>query len=139
METRVNYVRNSFDVNGTVALELPSKVSLINMVTNQISMIIINTGIAILHPKERFVKKIGRKMAMERLNCSDSKRAFHLESIIFERMNPGRLLFTFISEESVPTIGGPNVYVKLLISTYKDSDKSRLLATDLVREGVQKG
>jgi len=139
METRVNYVRNNFDVNGTVALELPSKDSLINMVTNQVSVIIINSGVAVLHPKERFEKKVGRKIAMERLHCTDSKRVFHLESIAFERMKPGRLLFTFISDASIPTKGGPNVYIKLLISTYKDSDKSRLLTTELIKEGLQRG
>lgn len=56
------------DTQGTVAVELPSKEQLLNVINYQDSVLNVRVGAAELHPKDKFVKKIGRELAQQRLS-----------------------------------------------------------------------
>jgi hypothetical protein len=74
----------------TVALALPSKDTLIEMIEMGTSVINLSVGVANVHPKDEFVKKIGREVALGRMS---SNRAT-LVSVTMRGKN--RVVFNFV-------------------------------------------
>lgn len=47
----------------TIAMEVPTRTELINSLLKR-ERILVNTGISYVHPKDRYIKKVGREVAL---------------------------------------------------------------------------
>jgi len=125
MKTEVQHIRRG-RIKGTVAVKLPSKESLINMVTNQVVLMKTEVGVAVLHPKDQLNKKKGAKIARERL------RPIFLElSTIHLNWcdEPGRMHFQFSTDKPIilSTVpGSPKCRIDIAMTTHKNSEHTRL-------------
>lgn len=119
-ETKYVHVRSEFLPDGTIALEVPTKDYLKQIFDTHSNKCFIKTGITILHPKDQFVKKVGREKASDRLQFNvatlenvqiDGTR--HIYYFNFEsELSNYSLVFSTISES-------PNV--KLLQGWFHDN------------------
>ncbi len=64
--TKYVHIQNT-ELRGTIALEIPSKSYLEQVFSSHSSHMFLNVGVTKLHPKEHFVKRIGREKAEERM------------------------------------------------------------------------
>lgn len=70
---KINYAhqnppRNSSFKRGTLAINLPTKQDLLNLLTVHGTALAVKAGAARVHPKENFIKKVGRETAEKRMD-----------------------------------------------------------------------
>lgn len=92
----------------TIAVDAPNKTVLFDMLLNGHIDLMINYGAAIVHPKERMIKKIGREVSSSRLKETE----FKLNSVWVDK---GRTYFRLIRFEEDRDI-------ELLFSTVPHSE-----------------
>jgi len=126
METNIHYCRSSYQ-EGTVAVEIPSKENLTAMLMNHVSRVRLKVGMAVLHPKENFVKKVGRELATSRMKDT----FLLLESVAFAGENSEFLHWEFVTEELIKMSNGDDYGIQFVVTTHKDKPYSRLVQADI--------
>lgn len=92
----------------TIAVDAPNKTDLFNLLLNSNNYLNISYGSAIVHPKDKMIKKIGREVSSSRLKETE----FKLNSVLVDK---GRTYFRLIRFEKDRDI-------ELLFSTVPHSE-----------------
>lgn len=102
-------------MSGTFALLLPKKQELLDLVSNGQKQFNVLLGATFLHPKDQFVKSVGRELAVSKLTNTE----FRLRSVTFR--NKGRVVYNF---STVIQKGKENksVYIDLGVSFLPDCE-----------------
>jgi len=104
----------------TLAIELPNKQKLLNIFSNS-NEITLNIGASFVHPKDRYVKSIGR----EQSNKTIGNTICTIAAIKFQPADRWVFHFTCIVPNTRP-YAPPYTSVEFALSVVKDSDRVRL-------------
>jgi len=120
--------RNQYEfewvTEGTVALTIPNKQLLDDLINNNADTLMLFAGFALCHENDQFEKKKGRELALSRL----SPLPFKLEHI---RIVEGKRIYMFSCEVASNKRKFPNKTIHLIFTTTNNSDHVKLVGGDL--------